>query len=738
MLGYYFREKDDRLRIQKQLCQRDPTGVLGCLASRRDFGATNNNSTFVGVLSSREFLAIRGIPTAFALGSLYGPDSNAGFVNPPDARVVNTDFAPEYFTDEIQAQARIEQKLGDKLKLQVTGFYQKNRVDSRQDYNLNVANRGVFAGGLATLQAAATGGLGAPLTPFFAPIAAALIPNGPAGTLCTSETEETGTGAFGGFKRCSPITSEFDRSNAGNRVYSLEGILTSDLDGPLNFLLGGIYLDSNSANNGSYYVNAFGIDYVTGVLGAFTALGGGLPPSYLATPFFRNTALKQDLTSYGLFGEVYYDVSDKLKLTGGIRYNYDSKTSSARSTLASFLVPFGTATAFASPFVGSFDADPGRAGNQLTQDRKVKFSEYTGRVVLNYQVTDDNLIYASYSRGYKSGGINPPLQPVFAVPESFKPEFINSFEIGSKNQFADGKVTLNLTAFYYQYKALQLSRIIARTSVNDNVDANIYGLELESIFRPTRQLAINLGASYLHTKVSQDKFLSNPRDPSGGRSDAVIVKDITNGSNCGVVSNTRGNVAGVNGFVNQVNTLINAGAIPGVRGGANLQPTVAFPADGGILARGAFSICDVLVATAPTVGAAFGGVTVDNAGIAVNIKGNKLPQAPVTKFSIGTQYTAELSNGMTVVPRFDFIYTGKSTGNIFNGAINKIKGYTQMNAQVQLNGNDDKWFVRAFVQNIADKAPVTGLYITDQSSGLFTNVFTLEPRRYGLAAGIKF
>ena len=42
------------------------------------------------------------------------------------------------------------------------------------------------------------------------------------------------------------------------------------------------------------------------------------------------------------------------------------------------------------------------------------------------------------------------------------------------------------------------------------------------------------------------------------------------------------------------------------------------------------------------------------------------------------------------------------------------------------------------IQNIADKSPVTGLYVTDQSSGLYTNVFTLEPRRFGVAAGVKF
>ncbi len=721
LMGYYFREKDNRARIQKQLCQRDNTGVLGCLPDRLEFGATNNNSTFVGALTSREFFAINGLPAAFGLGSLYGPDNNSNFVNPANVRQVRTDFEPEYFTSEQQYQARLEQEFGS-MKLQLTGLYQKTRVDSRQDYNINVADRSFYAGGLNTLQAAATGGLGAGLTPYFAPVAAAIIPNGPNGTLCVSETETTGTGSFGGFKRCSTTVAEFDRSNSKNRSWSAEAILSSDFDGPLNFLVGGIYVDSKTTE-GDYYVNAFGIDYFTGVFGSFTSIGNSIPPasaSYLGTPFFRNNAIENSLKSYGLFAEAYYDISDKMKLTAGIRYNSDEKFSQARSTLASFLVPYTSTSAFSSPFVGSFDADPGRAGNQLIQERKVKFSEITGRAVLDYQISDRSLLYASFSRGYKSGGINPPLQPIFAVPEGFAPEFVNAFEIGSKNTFANGKFQLNLTAFYYQYKSLQLSRIVARTAVNDNVDANIYGVEAEAIIKPSREVLINMGFSYLHTKVSSDKFLGNPRDPSGGRSDAVIIKDITNGANCAIVPTVAGNTAAVNGFVAAVNAGLGLRAPTSFGPGTNLQAT------------GAFSICSVLKANQ---GANF---SVRDAGVEVNIKGNRLPQAPVAKFSVGAQYTAYMDNGMTLVPRVDLTYTGDSTGSIFNGNIDKIKGYAQMNAQIQLNGVDDKWFVRGFIQNIANNNAQTGLYVTDQSSGLFTNIFTLEPRRYGISAGVKF
>ena len=731
----YYREDDNRLRIQKQQCQRDPTGVLGCLAGRRDFETSNANASLGSILTSREFLGVLGIPAAFALGSVYGTDGFASNVNPRDPRVVNTDYTPTYFSDEEQYQARIEQELGS-FNLQLTGFYHKTRVDSTQDYFLSVFDRSGFVGGLNALAAAGAGAIpGLPAT-YFRPVAQALIPQGPKGPLCTSQPEFTQTGVYGGFGLCTATPQEFDRSNARTRDWSAEGILTSDFDGPFNFLLGGIYVDLKSSEN-SYFVDAFALDYSSGILGAFTALGNGLPPSYLGPPAYRNHSDNLALKSYGIFGEVYYDIGDRAQLTVGVRYNNDKKSVRARTSLLNFLVPFGTADAFASPFVGAFDADPGVDGNQLFQERRVKFDEFTGRAVFDYKLTDDNLLYASYSRGYKSGGINPPLSPIFTVPESFEPELIDAFEIGSKNSFGNGALTLNLTAFYYKYKALQLSRIVARTSVNDNVDADIYGVEAEAVVRPSPNFTVNMGFSYLQTKVTQDKLLVNPRDPGGGRADAVIIKDLTNASNCAVASNS-GSVAGVNGFVNQVNALINAGAIPGLSAGAGLRPTTAFPANSGLASTGAFSVCGVLSALAGPVGSAFGGVTVESAGIPVNIKGNKLPQAPEYKFSVGAQYAIEMDNGWSLVPRADLVYTGETEGSIFNGFVNRFQGYAQANAQVQLNGPEDRWYARAFVQNIFDNDAVTGLYLTDASSANFTNIFTLEPRRFGLVAGVKF
>ncbi|WP_408589868.1 TonB-dependent receptor [Novosphingobium sp.] len=739
IVGQYLREKDSRLRIQKQLCQPDPTGILGCLNGSTPYGSVNGNATLASILTSKEFFAIRGLPTAFALGSLYGNDVYKGTVNPTDPRVINTDFNPQYYTQETILQGTLKQDIGDKFSLKIEGNYERVKIDSEQDYNNSVQDRSGFAAGLGALQAAAAGLLGPGLQAYLKPVAAALIPQGASGPLCTSLPEDTGTGVFGGHSICASTPLDFDRSRQDNESFTVESVLSSKFDGKFNFLLGGIYGKYKLRVN-DYYVDSFGLDYFSGVVGAFTALGAGAPPSFLATPYYRNNTSDMKLNTFGIFGEAYYSFSDKVKLTAGLRYNDDKKTLTARTTLFNWLTPHGTADATTSPFIGSYDADPGLSGNQLYQVRTVHFKEVTGRAVLDWQITPDNLLYASYSRGYKSGGINPPLSPIFTVPEGFKPEFVNAFEIGSKNTFDNGKLQLNVTGFYYKYKDLQLSRIVARTSVNDNVSASIYGIEAEAIIRPIRAVTVNMSASYLHTSVSEDKFLANPRDFGAGRSDAVIIKDITNAANCAVGANTAGNVAGVNAFVNTVNGLINAGAIPGVKGGAGLQGTTSFGGpDSGIASRGAYSVCAVLDAVAASNGKAFdpAGITVYSSGIPVNIRGNKLPGAPNYKFSAGIQYEIPVGD-LALTPRVDLVLTGESTGSIFNGSINKIPSFTQANAQIQLDGPNKRWFIRGFIQNISNANSITGAYVTDQSSANFTNIFTLEPRRYGVAAGFKF
>ena len=554
LIGYYFHEKDDRSRIQKQLCHRDPTGVLGCLPDTLRNETTNGNSTLAAVLTSREFFAVNNAALGiFGLQSLYGTDPYAGIVNPTDVRTVRLDFNPTYFADEEQYTAKIFHDFGP-VNFNFTGGYARNSVDSSVDYNLAV--EAPLAGNVGLNNLNNFGRPGSPYA-FLNGVRQILIPNGPAGGACQSSADPNNVGVYGGNSvGCFPQSLDFDRSRAYTRQYSAEAHIDSSFDGVFNFLLGGIYVDSKTRNN-DYFVDAFGLDYASGILGAAAsaAIPGVAGNTFLATPFYRNDTNLFRLKSYGIFGETYFQFSDKLKLTLGGRYNHDEKYVQARNITLNVLTPIGSSNFTQGLNYATTDFDPTTDGVQDYAVRNVSFGRVTGRAVLDYKITDDNLLYASYSRGYKSGGINPPIPATFSVPQVFTPEKVDSFEIGSKNTFGGGQLRLNLTGFYYKYNGLQLSRIVARTAVNDNVNADIYGVEAEAVVSPIPAFVVNMNASYLHSKISDDKFLINPRDPSGGRPDTVIIKDITNASNC-VVIPTNGSAVAANTYVAAVNSAV--------------------------------------------------------------------------------------------------------------------------------------------------------------------------------------
>ena len=141
IIGYYFHEKDNRSRIQKQLCHRDPTAILGCSPDRLEFETTNGNSTLGAALSSRQLFALQSIAQGGVLGN-FGianltnrPDIFAGAVNPTDLRTVDVDFTPTYFAEEYHILGKFYQRVGQ-FDFTLNGGYTHDAVDSRVDYTL--------------------------------------------------------------------------------------------------------------------------------------------------------------------------------------------------------------------------------------------------------------------------------------------------------------------------------------------------------------------------------------------------------------------------------------------------------------------------------------------------------------------------------------------------------------------------------------------------------------------------
>ena len=187
------------------------------------------------------------------------------------------------------------------------------------------------------------------------------------------------------------------------------------------------------------------------------------------------------------------------------------------------------------PPVPGFNEQRVLTGSPSTAD----WQETTGRGVVDWQYSDSGMTYASYSRGYKPGGFNPPLNASFVASTTakytFEPEKVDAFEIGSKPAFMDGALTVNSAVFYYDYQGLQTTRIANNTSINDNMDAEIYGFELETYYYPEQVegLAVDFSYSYLHAQVDGSTSV-DPLERTGGDPAFITFKNIDAGSNTGV------------------------------------------------------------------------------------------------------------------------------------------------------------------------------------------------------------
>lgn len=256
------------------------------------------------------------------------------------------------------------------------------------------------------------------------------------------------------------------RSPSFNKSFSQEFQLLSKADAKLRWILGAFYFNEYA-----------GYDPIDLSGAAFAALGG-----------VRHTDSRQLLHSYSVFGEASYEVLPRTKLTLGMRYTTDKFREVAEQRNAAQTV-----------------LPPGKLSSGW-----VDFSKLTYRAILDYKPTDAALLYASYSRGFKSGGFStaaPFIGLALAPPVS--PEILDAYEVGFKSEFADNRIRLNGAAYYYDYANLQVATVQNGQAVTFNAaSARIKGAELDLTIAPSRRLVFNAGVSFLDSK-----FTSFPAGP---------------------------------------------------------------------------------------------------------------------------------------------------------------------------------------------------------------------------------
>ena len=302
----------------------------------------------------------------------------------------------------------------------------------------------------------------------------------------------------------------------------LEARLASDLDGPLNYVVGAFYQTND-------------VDFcVLQQLGLLEFFGSAIPGVLdNKTPLLLCN--RQEASAYAFFAEATYDFTERLSLTAGARYTDEKKDYIARQGLpVAFIFPGGV-------YENPLDGQDFSLASAFVQEDGQSWTEPTWRVTLSYQFTEDLFGYVTAAEGFKSGGYNDQAGSGgfdnFPV-QAYDPEFARSYEAGLRSSFANDRVRLNATYFNVNYQDFQRSTVVSvpgtafqetRTFNAADVDAQGLEVELQALLAEDLTLRANLG--WLDAEYNEfvlDRNLDGVLEDFSGR-DVVRSPDVTAG-----------------------------------------------------------------------------------------------------------------------------------------------------------------------------------------------------------------
>ncbi|WP_447752246.1 TonB-dependent receptor [Sphingopyxis fribergensis] len=264
-----------------------------------------------------------------------------------------------------------------------------------------------------------------------------------------------------------------------SETFTQELTYSSDISGPFNFVLGAFYFDNKAQL----------------IRWSRRALDGPL------TAFLD---ARTKTSSIAAFGEVYVDLTDRLRVIGGIRYTNEKKSIDATGVLNG-------------------------ADTLVTDD---EWNSFTPRASILYEISPSTNAYATFSQGFKGGAYNPSFSAGLPVQTTaVDPEKVTAYEVGLKH--SDRALRASVSAFYYDYTDIQVQILTSIGGVNTTViqnaaDATVYGGDAEFNYRVSDVFSLQGGVAYTHGRY--DSFLG-----------AVLTEPLPNGGNRQFLGDASGN-----------------------------------------------------------------------------------------------------------------------------------------------------------------------------------------------------
>jgi iron complex outermembrane recepter protein len=225
--------------------------------------------------------------------------------------------------------------------------------------------------------------------------------------------------------------------------------------------------------------------------------------------------------NYALFGQGTYAFNDSLRAIIGLRFTKDdlsifhSRVATPNIAGLPGIQRNFDAGVYATSNNGAINGDAG-ASNGVPFRAKTDATNLSGKIGLQYDLSDDVMGYGSYTRGYKGPAFNTFFNLNATGTNAIAAEIADSFEVGLKNTLFGGRLILNLAAFYAQYRNFQanipdLVSGVPVTRFTNAGNVSTRGIEMDFLFRPAKDLNFTGGLAFTDAQV--DKFLEIPGQP---------------------------------------------------------------------------------------------------------------------------------------------------------------------------------------------------------------------------------
>jgi len=704
-----YSENSNRHYENNVYCQRDPSFVSGCTpGGKRVHELTHPMATYVenlavltGILDFTSTTDMSGAPKGFWEANIRGN--------------------PKYIVDQDITQLIINHELNDNWNLTAAASIKDRLYDRTGSYASEEMDRLRFKD-----------------NPFFP---GGNVPMSGFGPNC--KLADGTSGIYGG---CITDTMNypdgFDRQFTETESETVEIRLQSNLDGQWNYLLGAIHAEGSGDT--SYTIAANGLDALA-IAPPPVLTGFPQGAVQLYAPLFQQSTLVAT-RSTAIFGEVYYQASDRLKYTLGVRNTEDYKEQYAYS-------PFLSTPGMGS-IGGGFTALPGTSlptygdswyAGGAVGDPETEYSNTTGRFVVDYVLNDNALVYGSISKGFKGGGFNPPLDPAKYpdTPQVFPDTELMAYEVGIKIDFPERGMRLNTSAYMYDASDYQVTKIQNKTRVNEGIDVDMMGIESEFIWVPLSapQWQINAGISFEESEIASGNMLLNPANAdlclSTGCGNWHLMKDGSDGEVFVVRKDVAATIwsmwqGGLWGPAQGVLVPVefHGDRASGVPTPVSFLPNVT-PGHLPSLTAARSLYSSIMVNTACSIlGCNPADVIKD--GLLSDISGNQLTH-PDYMANLGIQYT--MTTEMYKVNfRLDAYKQGERYTSLFNLGWDKIDPWTEYNALISITPAtaDGNWRVDIYGQNITDEENVTNIGDATAPLGFNKNIYARPQATYGV------